>query len=1015
LSAHPSTRIVSAGLGILFFGLARPAAGQSYTIYTLAGGGQQSNVLGTSPYVAGRQLNFLTADRTGNLFFASDSQVLRMDAVTGVVTVVAGTNGTGFSGDGGPAVLAQLAVPQGLAFDAAGNLYVADSGNHRIRKITNGIISTIAGNGSRGTAGNNGPAINAQLDLPLGLAVDSSGSVYVADPNSNSIRRISNGVISVFAGTGTAGYSGDRGPAASAQLSAPYGVCAAAEGTIYVADTSNSVIRAVSQGTITTVAGTPVRGPLGDNGPATSATIIFPTDVAVDAAGNLYIADASGNRVRKVSGGLITTTAGNGASGFDGDGGPAVSAKLSGPRGVAVDSVGNLYLSDNANFRIRRVTNGMISTVVGSGLAGFAGNNGPAIAASFSNPGFIARDSSGNLYFSNGFGHRVFKISSGVLTVVAGTGVAGFSGDDGPATSAQLNVPTGLAVDEAGNIYIADAANNRIRRVTDGIITTVAGTGAAGLSGDGGPGPLAQLSYPTSLLLDPAFNLYISDSNNHRIRRLSNGVINTFAGTTAGLSGDNGPPAKAQLNSPAGLAFDSIGNLYVADSGNARIRRISYGIITTFAGSAAAGLSDGDGGLPTQAHFNDPTGVAVDAAGNLYVADYQAHRIRKISNSSGIISTISGNGTAGFSGDSGPAAKALLNSPSDVTVDSTGSVYVTDLANQRVRVLVPDGTACAYDVTPKLISAQPSGGDFELRIGAATFCPWKVDGLPDWMIFSSAAATAQLATVQVTALPNNGTTRGATFSIGGVPVQISQTGKGLPSINAGGVLNAASSAVGGALSPGGIATAYGVFPVNGVLSAAGIPLPPNLGGISFQFAGGVTAPLYNVTGGQASFQVPWELAGQTQVALSPVLNGQAGSAVMVRLAPFAPGIFSMNAQGTGQGAVLDAGYRLVDASNPAIAGKTVIQIFCTGLGAVTNQPPTGAAASSDPLSYTTNTPAVTVGGAPASVLFSGLTPFAVGLYQVNVLVPAESAKGAAVPVSMGISGASSNMVTIAVQ
>jgi uncharacterized protein (TIGR03437 family) len=1005
-----SHKIPIAAFTMFLIGLAPAASGQSYTIYTIAGGGQQSNVLGTSPYVAGRGLSYLAVDRVGNLYFPSESQILRLDAATQVVTVVAGTNTAGFSGDNGSAQSAQLNYPQGLGLDPAGNLYIADSGNRRIRRIANGIITTVAGNGSPGSAGDGGLAINAQFDILTGLAVDAAGNIYVADANSNRVRKIANGIITAFAGTGMQGYSGDHGPATSAQLAVPMGVAAGPDGTVYIADNSR-VVRAVSQGVISTVAGIPAPGPLGDNGPATAATIVFPTDLTVDATGNIYIADRSGNRVRKVSKGVISTVAGNGTAGSAGDGGPAVNSQLSGPGGVAVDSAGNLYISDGQNFRIRRVANGTISTVVGNGQLGFIGNNVVALAAAFSYPSRIARDASGSLCFTaNG---RVFKISNGVLSTIAGTGMVGFSGDGGPATAAQLNSPGGVAVDSAGSVYIAEYLGNRVRRVTNGIITTVAGTGEAGLSGDGGPATAARLNNPSGVAVDTAGNLYISDYVNHRIRKVSGGVITTFAGTDQGFSGDNGPAAKAQLAGPSGITVDLAGNLYIADSANGRIRKISNGVITTVAGTGGIPTSDGDGGPSTNAHFNDPIGVAVDSAGNLYVAEYVGHRIRRISN--GIVTTIAGTGKPDLSGDFGPAAKAALNSPSDLTVDATGSIYVTDLGNQRIRVMVPDGTACSYLVTPTSLTAPPSGGDVEVTVRAPSYCPWRVDSLPDWMLFSSAASNSQTATVKLTVTPNAVATRTATVTIGTASVEVRQAGKGTPSINAGGVLNSASSAVGGALAPGSIATAYGTFLVSGVASASGAPLPQTLGGLAMQFVGGVAVPLYSVTAGQVSFQVPWELAGQAQTALGATVNGQSGDTVPVRLSPYAPGIFTMNSQGSGQGAILDAGYDLVDASNPAIAGTSVIQIFCTGLGAVTSQPPSGAAAGSDPLSHTTSTPTVTVGGMPATVLFSGLTPGAVGLYQVNVVVPAGSAKGVAVPVVIGMEGSTSNAVTIAVQ
>jgi minor extracellular serine protease Vpr len=238
---------------------------------------------------------------------------------------------------------------------------------------------------------------------------------------------------------------------------------------------------------------------------------------------------------------------------------------------------------------------------------------------------------------------------------------------------------------------------------------------------------------------------------------------------------------------------------------------------------------------------------------------------------------------------------------------------------------------------------------------------------------------------------------------------------GLPSINPAGTVNAASSAAGSPVAPGSIATVYGRFLINSLSTASSAPLPINLAGLSLQFGSGLSAPLFAVSGGQVNFQVPWELAGQSQISLSATVNGETSGTQTIALAPFAPGIFTMNAQGTGQGAILDTSYRLVDSSNPAIAGSTILQIYCTGLGAVTYQPPSGSPPISSQLSQTTTTPTVTIGGVLTQVLFSGLAPGSVGEYQVNALVPTGASKGAAVPVVIAIGGATSNTVAIAVQ
>ena len=645
--------------------------GQTYTIQTFSGGGLPVNIPGSSARLDAPAS--VAVDAAGNLFFADGSNVvLRLDAATGVLTLVAGNGAQGYSGDNGPATSAQLHLPSGLALDLAGNLYIADRYNRRIRKVSNGVITTVAGNGTEGFGGDNGPATSAQLFNPGGVAVDAAGNLYIGD--SWSIRKVSNGVITIVAGTGTPGYSGDNGPATSARLSDPLGVAVDSSGNLYIADAGNNRIRKVSNGVITTVAGG--GSSLGDNGPATSAQLSAPNAVAVDSSGSVYIADA--NRIRKVSNGVITTVAGSETPGYSGDNGPATGAQLNYPPGVAVDSAGGLYIADGGNNRIRKVSNGVITTVAGGSLS--LGDNGPATNAHMSGPQGVAVDSAGNVFIAETKNHRIRKVSGGVITTVAGSEIAGFSGDNGPATSAQLNMPSSVAVDSAGNLYINDDWNNRIRKVSNGVITTVAGGGSS--TGDGGPATSAGLS-PSGIAVDAAGNLYIGDFG--RIRKVSSGVISTVAGNgNCGFSGDGGQATSAQLCFPLGVAVDSAGNLYIADANNGRIRKISGGVITTVAGNGTGGYG-GDNGPATSAQFEYPYAVAVDAAGNLYIAD--ADRIRKVFN--GVMTTVAGIRTAGYSGDNGPAASAQLNDPYGLVVDAAGNVYIADTMNDRIRVLTP--------------------------------------------------------------------------------------------------------------------------------------------------------------------------------------------------------------------------------------------------------------------------------------------------------------------------------------
>ncbi len=337
-------------------------------------------------------------------------------------------------------------------------------------------IYTVAGNGTLGYTGDNFSATSAELHGPYGVAVDSAGNLYISDSGNNVIRMVSKGVITTVAGNGTPGYTGDNGPATSAQLDAPYGVAVDSAGNLYIADSVNNVIRKVSKGVITTVAGNGTCCFSGDNGPATSAQLFTPVAVAVDSAGNLYIADFGNNIVRKVSNGVITTVAGNGTPSFGGDNLQATSAELDQPTGVAVDSSGNLYIADTANIRIRKVSGGVITTVAGGGTGCTQqtdplGDGCPATSAELYEPMGLALDAAGNLYIADTVNNRIREVSNGQITTVGGNGTTGYSGDGGAATSADLDAPYAVTVDSAGNLYIADFSNDRVRIMTSSSCT----------------------------------------------------------------------------------------------------------------------------------------------------------------------------------------------------------------------------------------------------------------------------------------------------------------------------------------------------------------------------------------------------------------------------------------------------------------------------------------------------------------------------------------------------------------
>jgi hypothetical protein len=693
---------------------------------------------GTSVDAAG---NLLVADINDNrlrVVAARTSTFYGQAMTAGHIYTIAGTGKRGFSGDGGPAVSAEMSGPIAVTPDAAGNLVISDFYNLRIRVVaerngtfygqamTVGDIYTVAG-GGRG--GDGGPATSASLFGAHDVTVDGAGNLVIADTQDARVR-----VVAVHTGTF-------------------YG-------------------QAMTAGDIYTVAGTGVPGVSGDGGLAAKAKLSTPGGVAVDAAGNLLIADQGTSRVRLVAaksgtfyGQAMTadhiyTVAGDGTAGYSGDGGQATMAELDGPEGVAVDAAGDILIAEFGNDRVRMVaetsgtfygqamTAGHIYTVAGNGTPWYSGDRGPATHAELGTQAELnvqaglAVDGAGNVLLADDGNSRVRLVAetsgtfygramtAGDIYTVAGNGAQGFSGDGGVATQAELNEPSDAAVGAAGNVLIADSGNNRVRllaaksgtffgrAMTAGHIYTVAGNGTAGFAGDGGPATSAELSFPEGVAADAAGSVLIADAGTDRVRlvaaktgtfygqAMTAGHIYTVAG--GGTGGDGGPATQASLDGPSDVLVDAAGNLVIADTLHHRIRvvasksgrfygqNMTAGDIYAIAGTGNHGFF-GDGGPALSAELDWPAGVAVDGAGNVAIADLRNNRVRVVAATTrtfygvamtaGHIYTVAGDGFQGYFGDGRQATKAELNNPAGLAAGPNGSLLITDAGSARVRTL----------------------------------------------------------------------------------------------------------------------------------------------------------------------------------------------------------------------------------------------------------------------------------------------------------------------------------------
>jgi hypothetical protein len=591
--------------------------------------------------------------------------------------------------------------PAGIARDASGNTYVADYDRGNIAKITtDGTVSLFAGSlsylpGNPIPDGNN---LNAgSLRGPVGLCLDAAGNVYVCEDYAGVVRKITpGGVISTYAGNGSGVSGGDGGPATSAGLFLAEGLAIDAAGNLYIAEYGAGRVRKVStNGIITTV-----------------ATGVIPWALYATANGNVYIVGSNAEILLLNTAGILST----------------VAVGLPGPYSVYVDPAGNVYAGCGASIVLINPS-GVTSTVAGTGIAGYSGDGGPATSAQLSAVWGITGDGSGNIYFSDETNERVRKINaSGIITTIAGNGLT-VPGAYGPATNVPLLGATAIFADTAGNIYFP--SDNHVLQVTpSGILTNKAGTSAPSYYGDGSPDTAATLDVPYGVYKDPAGNIYVGDNGDNHIRKINpSGTITTFAGNgTQGYTGDGGLATSAEISSIQGIIGDAAGNIYFTDFTDQVVRKITPGgVVSTFAGNGTNGLT-GDGGTATAAELNSPHSIGIDAAGNIYIAGDLPNAVRKVT-PEGIISTVAGssNTNTGNSGDGAAATSALFGDIEGLWVDAQGDLYIVDAGNNRVR---------RVDASTGIITAfagngtQGFAGDGGAALAAEFSHPWAATGDP---------------------------------------------------------------------------------------------------------------------------------------------------------------------------------------------------------------------------------------------------------------------------------------------
>lgn len=603
-----------------------------------------------------------------------------LSLLAGVIGGTGNQDGTRFS--------ARFNGPSGVAVDSSGNLYVADARNYTIRKITpQGVVTTLAGKAGQ-PGSDDGVGANARFGWPGSVAIDPSGNIIVADPPNHTIRKISpGGTVTTIAGT--AGLDGSNdGNGAAARFFGPEGVAVDGSGNVYVADSANQTIRKITPaGDVTTLAGSPELAG-SDDGSGSAARFNYPCAVAVDAIGNVYVVESNNSIVRKITPeGVVTTLAGM-AETIGSSDGTGSDARFNFLQGIAVGSDGSVFVADAGNLTIRKISPiGFVTTVAGTTNQD-GSSDGSGADARFGCPIGLATDPAGNVYIADSGNNTIRKLSpENIVTTIAGR-PRSYGSTDGAGSRARFNQPAGLSVDNSGNIFIADSANRIIRKISPlGKVTTLAGLADVDGSTDG-TGSDARFSIPLDITIDRSGNIYVIDYNSTLRKINPSGYVSTLAGVAWEIGTNDGHGTTARFDNPRGIATDISGNVYVTETYKYTIRKITpAGDVTTIAGTV--GMPGSADGPSAAAQFNEPTGIAVDSSGNVYVADTGNNTIRRIT-PIGEVSTLAG--IAGTSGSvDGMGAVARFNRPKDIAIDAFDNLYVADSENCTIRKITPGG------------------------------------------------------------------------------------------------------------------------------------------------------------------------------------------------------------------------------------------------------------------------------------------------------------------------------------